>query len=204
MKIHFSPFSSNARKVLMTARELGLAPELVLVNLAKGEQRKPEFLALNPNGKVPLLVDGDFALSESQAIMAYLADTTPGQTLYPPDPRARALVNQWMFWSANHFGPAISMINCERVVKKMIGQGPPDEEMVARGEALFHGFAKILDAHLADRIWLCGGALSLADISVGCPLMIAVPAALPLEPYAHLRAWFARVQERDSWRSTAG
>lgn len=202
MKIFHSPFSSNAKKALMTALQLGLSLERVNVDLPKLEQRKPEFLALNPNGKVPVLVDGDFVLTESQAIMAYLADATPGQTLYPTELRARADVNRWMFWSANHWGPAISILNWERQVKKIVGQGDPDPSQVARGEALFHDFAKVLDAHLSDREWISGKALSLADISIGCPLMVAVPAQLPLAGYANIQKWFARLQALDAWKKT--
>lgn len=204
MKIYQSPFSSNARKVLVTAAHLGLSPELVKVDLAKREQRTPEFIALNPHGKVPVLVDGDFVLSESQAIMAYLADKTPGQTLYPTELRARADVNRWMFWSANHWGPAISTINWERMVKKFIGQGDPDPAQVARGEAMFHDFAKVLDAHLATREWISGGGLTLADIAVACPLMVAVPAQLPMAPYPNVAKWFARVQQLEAWKKAAG
>jgi glutathione S-transferase len=203
MKIYHSPYSSNARKVLMTASHLGLKPELVNIDLAKGEQRKPELLALNPNGKVPVLVDEEFVLFESQAIMAYLADKTSGHGLYPTELRARADVNKWMFWSANHWGPAISMINWERMVKKVLGQGEPDPVQLERAEGMFHGFAKVLDAHLAGREWLSGSALTLADIAVGCPLMVAVPAQIPLAPYANIQKWFARVQELDAWKKSA-
>ena len=186
----------------MTALQLGLDPERVNVDLTKGEQRKPEFLSLNPSGKVPVLVDGDFVLSESHAIMMYLADTTPGQTLYPTELRARADVNKWMFWSANHWGPAIATLNWERLVKKVLGLGEPDAAQVARGETLFHDFAKVLDAHLANREWISGKNVSLADISISCPLMVAVPVQLPLVPYANIQKWFARVQELESWKKT--
>lgn len=203
MKLYDSPFSSNAFKVRFAAHHLGIEPELVNIDLAKREQRNPEYLAVNPNGKVPALVDGDFVLSESQAIMAYLADKTSGQTIYPTDLRARAEVNQWMFWSANHWGPAISQINWERMVKKFLGMGEPDAAVVAKAEAMFHDFAKVLDAHLEKREWLAGKGVTIADIAVACPLMVAVPAQLPLEPYANIRAWFARVQELPSWKATA-
>lgn len=203
MKIHQSPYSSNSRKVLMTAYLLGLRPELIHVDLAKGEQRAADFVAINPNGKVPVMVDEDFVLFESHAIMAYLCDKTPGQTLYPRELRARADVNKWMFWSANHFGPAISMINWERSVKKVLGLGEPDRAQVERGEALFHTFAKVLEAHLERRDWLSGKTLTLADLAVGCPLMVAVPAGLPLEPYPRLWAWFERLQALDEWKRVA-
>ncbi|AKU97666.1 Glutathione S-transferase [Labilithrix luteola] len=203
MKLYHSPFSSNALKARVTAHHLGIEPELVTIDLAKGEQRRPEFMAVNPNGKVPVLVDDDFVLSESQAIMAYLADKTPGQTLYPTELRARAEVNKWMFWSANHWGPSISQINWERLVKKFLGMGEPDEAVVAKAVTMFHDFAKVLDSHLEKREWLVGNGVTLADIAVGCPLMVAVPAQLPLASYANLQAWFARVQELPAWKAVA-
>lgn len=71
-------------------------------------------------------------------------------------------------------------------------------------ERLFHDFAKVLDAHLENRQWLSGDRLSLADISVGCPLMVEVPAELPLAAYANIKRWFARVQNLDSWKRARG
>ncbi|WP_394828985.1 glutathione S-transferase family protein [Pendulispora albinea] len=204
MKLYVSPYSYNARKALVTAFQLGLSPERIVVDLVKLEQRAPAYLALNPSGKVPVLVDGDFVLCESQAIMAYLADATPGQSLHPTELRARAQVNRWMFWSANHWGVAISMINWERAVKKAIGAGEPDAAQIARGEGLFHDFSKVLDAQLAGRTWLAGDTLSLADISVACPLMVAAAAQLPIQPYRNIGAWFERVQSLDAWKRAAG
>ncbi|WP_394836945.1 glutathione S-transferase family protein [Pendulispora rubella] len=204
MKLYFSPYSYNARKALMTALQLGLSPEVRHVDLMKLEQRQPELLGLNPNGKVPVLVEDDFVLNESHAIMAYLADRTPGQTLYPTDLRARADVNRWLFWSSNHWGVAISMINWEKVVKKLIAAGDPDPAQIARGEMLFRDFAKVLDAHLANREWISGNALSLSDIAIACPLMVAARAEVPVAEFPNIEAWFARVQALDAWKRSAG
>jgi glutathione S-transferase len=88
------------------------------------------------------------------------------------------------------------------VVKRFLGLGEPDAGQIARGEALFHDFAKVLDAHLASREWISGKSLSLADIAIGCPLMVTVPAQIPIAPYANIQKWFARVQELDSWKKT--
>lgn len=203
MKLYYHPLSGNSRRVLLTVEHLGISVERTVVDLQNNEQRSDAHLARNPNGRVPVLIDDDFVLWESRAIMQYLCDKTPGQTIYPTDLRARAEVNQWMFWSANHWGPAISQINWERMVKKFLGMGEPDAAVVARAEAMFHDFAKVLDAHLAKREWLAGKGMTVADVAVGCPLMVAVPAQLPLEPYANVRAWFARVQELPSWKATA-
>ena len=86
---------------------LGIELKLQSVELAKGAQRTPEYLAITPTGKVPVLADGDFVVHESSAIMIYLAETKPGNTLYPAERRARAEVNRWLFWAANLWAPAV-------------------------------------------------------------------------------------------------
>ncbi len=203
MRLYHHPFSPNARRVVMTALHLGLPIELVSVDLAKGEQRQPHFLAMNPSGKVPVLEDGGFHLSESHAIMQYLADKTPRQTLYPPDLRARAEVNQWMFWSAQHFQPATSILVWERVVKGLLGLGAPDPLEERRGEQLVAEFAEILDEHLSGGAWLCGSRLTLADLAVAAPLGYTEPARLPVTQLASLQAWLMRVQQLEAWKKTA-
>lgn len=204
MKLHHFAFSSNSRKVAMTVAHLNIPIETTIVDLAKGEQRKPDYLALNPNGKVPTLVDGDLVLWESHAIMTYLADKTEGHTLYPKELRARADVNRWLFWSANHWGPAIAILNFENVVKKMVGAGEPDPAQVQRGETFVKDNAKVLDQHLAGRTWVSGDGLTLADFSIAAPLMYTRVAKIPVGDYANLQAWLARVQELDAWKKTAG
>jgi glutathione S-transferase len=188
----------------MTILELGIADrvELVKVDLGKGEQRAPEYLRINPNGRVPTLVDEGLVLWESHAIMQYLADGTPGQRLYPVERQPRADVNRWLFWNASHFGPAIGILNRERWVKRLIGLGDPDPREVARGEELFTAFARVLDAHLGGKEWIARGQLTLADLAVASELSTAVPAKLPMTGFANLQAWLARVQTRDAWNKT--
>jgi glutathione S-transferase len=188
----------------MTAVQLGINLELVVVDLAHGQHRTPEYLRLNPNGKVPLLDDDGFRLWESHAIMQYLSDQTPGQSIYPLNVRARADVNRWLFWSAYHFTPAVGMISRERVSKSMVGgTGAADPAEVARGEALLRAAASVLDAHLAGRQWLAQGALTLADLAIAAPLMHMEAARLPLADFANLQAWFDRVQALEAWQTTS-
>ena len=101
MRLYHHPMSSNARRALMTAIHLGLPLELAEVDLMNADDRR-RLAELNPNGKVPVLADGDFLLWESCAIMQYLAEQVPGQTIYPQAPQARADVNRWLFWAAQH------------------------------------------------------------------------------------------------------
>lgn len=202
MRLYHHPISSNARRAVMTAHHLGQPLELVLLDLSSSEQRK-HLLSLNPNEKIPVLVDGDFILWESCAIMQYLADKTPGQTVYPTELRARADVNRWMFWSAQHLTPAISIFYWENFIKGLIGAGQPDPVELSRGAVDLEAVASVLDGHLARRQWVCGDGLTLADLAIAAPLMASGPGRVPLAPYHHLQAWFGRMQELEAWRHTA-
>jgi glutathione S-transferase len=206
MRLHHHPMSANARRAVMTALHLGLVAkgdvQLVVVDLAKGEQRGPAFSALNPNHRVPVLEDDGFVLTESHAIMQYLADETAGQKIYPTERRARADVNRWLFWNAHHFAPAIAVINWENLIKPMLGRGDPDPRELARGETLIAQCAGVLDAHLAGKQWIAGDALTLADLAISTPLMSTAPAKLPVTQYANIQAWFARVQALEAWKKT--
>jgi glutathione S-transferase len=206
MRLYHFSLSSNARRAVMTALHLAsLLPrpvELVAVDLSKGAQRAPEFLRLNPNGKVPVLVDGDFVLNECYAIMQYLADCAPGQALWPSEPRARADVNRWMFWCANEFSPHLAILNFENWIKAMMGAGSPDAARVAQAETELRARAAVLDAHLASRTWISGEQLSLADFALAASLMSTTQARLPVTDLPHLNAWWARVRELPAWQQT--
>jgi glutathione S-transferase len=201
MRLYYHPLSSNSRRVVMTAIHLNVTLERVVVDLLRGEHRAADYLRLNPNGKVPLLDDDGFTLWESHAIMQYLADRSPAQTIYPQDVRRRADVNRWLFWSAYHFTPAVGMISRERVSKRMVGgSGAPDPIEIERGEALLTTAAALLDAHLAGKAWIAQDTLTLADLAIAAPLMHTEAARLPVAEFANLQAWLARVQALDAWK----
>lgn len=202
MRLYQHPMSANARAAIMTVYQLNAPVELVFVDLQRQEQTRPEFLKMNPNHRVPVLEDGDFHLWESRAIMQYLAERTPGQTIYPTQPRARADVNRWLFWSAQHFAPAIGIFFWENVVKGMIGRGAPDPVELQRGDRVFNEFAAVLDAHLADREWISGSSLTLADLSIAAAYGCAAPGKAPVAWYANLQKWFKRMQALAVWQRT--
>lgn len=203
MKIYQHPNSSNARRAVITARHLALPVDLVFVDLQKGAQRSAEYLAINPNGKVPTLVEDDgFSLHECYAIMAYLADKSGAATLYPTALRARADVNRWMFWCANEFSPKVAVLNWENMMKGMFGLGAPDEARVADASKALRGLGQILETQLARHAYLCGDTLTLSDFAVACSLMTMVPAKLPLADLPALNGWLGRVQALDAWKAT--
>ena len=200
MRLYYHPMSPNARRALMAAIQLNVRFERILVDIRKGENKRPEYLKLNPNGKVPTLEDDGFVLWESRAIMIYLAEKTPGHALYGESPQSHADVNHWLFWDAVHFSPAVQVVAFERVVKAMLGMGPPDPKEIERGEKMIAPLMPVLDGQLAGREWLCGQALSLADLSIATPLVLAERAQIALPP--NVAAWFARVQALDAWKQT--
>src|SRR5882724_8847780 len=130
MKLYMNALSPNVRRVRLTAAVLGLPLEENTLDLARGEQRSPEYLVLNPNGAIPTLVDGDFVLTESRAIMQYLAAKQPGAGLVPRDEMARADVTRWQFWDAAHFSPQLGTLGFEKLIKGMVGLGDPDTAKV--------------------------------------------------------------------------
>jgi glutathione S-transferase len=202
MKLYHHPMSSNARRAVMTALILEAPVELELVDLQKRQQREPEYLALNPNGRVPTLVDGDFVLWESLAIMEYLAGSTPGQTLFPREGRARANVQRWLFWTASHWSPTTAQIVFERFLKGMLGQGEPNAYALERGEQTWGQLADVLDGALAKSRWVAGEAMTLADLAIAAPLMYRQPAKLPLEGRANIERWFGQVSALEAWKKT--
>ena len=201
MRLHYGTLSSNSRRVRITAQLLGIKLEEVAVDLRDSTQRG-ELVKLNPNSKVPVFVDDDFVLWESIAIMQYLCDRTPDQTLYPAEPRARAEVNRWLSWAQAHWSPAIGAISWENVWKKFVTGQAPDPEQVKRHETTFQQVASVLDRHLASRTWIVGDSLSLADIAAGTPLMMIRAARLPIRPFEHVLAWLGRLSELPAWQAT--
>jgi glutathione S-transferase len=125
MKLYNANLSPNALRVRAVAGELGITLDIVDVDLRKGENKTPEYLAMNPNGKVPVLVDGDLVLWESRAINRYMASLRPERGLYPDDAKRRALIDQWSYWQAIHLSPAIQRVVFERLLKSRFGLGEP-------------------------------------------------------------------------------
>lgn len=196
MKLYDFPFSPNCRKVRAVAYELGVQLEHVPVNLFKGESRAPGFLARNPNGRVPVLEDGDLVLWESTAIMRYLAADS---ALLPSSRRAAADVDRWIAWQLAHLGPAMSKVAYERVVKPLAQRGTPDAALIAAGSAEFVTLTGVLDAALAGRDHVAG-ELSIADFALAAHYSLAESCGLAVAPFARVAAWLARVLGRDSMR----
>lgn len=197
MKLYTFPASPNSLKVTATAYQVGVDLDLVMVDLGKREQLKPEFGELNPNRKIPTLVDGNFVLWESTAIMFYLAEK--GGAMIPSDMHERMRMHQWISWNLAHMGPACGTLLFERVVKGLLGLGEPDAAAIKQGEGNFHRFAQVLNGHLKGREYLVGDSSSLADYHVVAQFVHSKAAEYPLAEYAEVGRWSAALLGSEPW-----
>jgi len=199
MKLYNANFSPNCLRVRAVIFELGADVEIVEVDVFGGGTKTPEYLAINPNGKVPAFVDGDLALFESRAINAYLASLDPSRRLYPEELKKRAIVDQWSYWQAIHLGPSSQKLTFEKVLKEKFGRGKPDENVIAAEAQETTKLLGVLDRGLAGRVWIAGD-LSIADFALASTLTRRKAAGIDLDAFAKVAVWIDRLESRDSWR----
>lgn len=199
MKLYTFPASPNSLRVFAVAHELGLDLEMVPVDLTKGEHMKPEFLKLNPNHKIPTLVDGDFVLWESGAIMLYLAYKAGGR-LIPADPKPRAQMHQWLAWNTAHMGPACQIFLFENFVKGLFNLGEPDAKRLAQGADEFARFGAVLNAHLKGRRHLVGDSTTIADHHVCAVFVHAGLCGMPVAQFAEIQRWCGEMTATAPWQ----
>lgn len=203
MKLYGFPPSPNTWKVRAFAHHIGAPLELEIVDLTKGQQRTEDYLALNPCGRAPVLVDDGFKLWESNAILQYIGAKakTP---LWPEDARTRADIMRWQSWQLAHWHAGVVPMLIENLVKPLVLKaGEPDAKVLAQAAETFHKEAPVLDKHLANRIYLVNDTLTLADFSVAAPLFYTEQGKIPLETYGNIKRWFGKVSALPAWRETA-
>jgi glutathione S-transferase len=196
LKIWGRKNSVNVQKVMWGIGELGLPHERIDIAGAFGGNREPSYLALNPNGLVPTLQDGDFVLWEGNTILRHLAEQHGRGLLEPVDPKARAHASQWMDWQLSVLGPAI------RDAFWGLIRTPPekrDHEAIARSKALTTAAIRILDGQLAKTAYVAGEAFSMGDIPVGL-MSYRFRALVPERPsLPHFERWYAAISARQAF-----
>ena len=197
MKLYHFP-SPNPQKVTFALKELRLDCELVPVDLSKGEQRDARFTAVNPFGRVPVLVDGDLTLWESHAILAYLGEKTG--RLWPQSPAGRADALRWLFFQSQHIMPAAGEVAL-RIRARVLGIAL-DEAVVARGEKGLAAVLPIIEARLAQNRWMLGAEFSLVDCAY-CPIFNVVEkAGFSLAEFPRVSAYLDTIRARPAWKET--
>lgn len=181
--------SGNAYKARLMLNKLGLAYTRIEMDIDAGATRTPAFLALNPDGRIPLLVlDDDTQLPESNAILAFLAK---GTDLLPEAPRDFAQVLRWLFWEQYSHEPNIATVRywLTHGVEMTPFRKLALEDKRAKGEAAL----SVMEAHLATRDFFVAGRFTIVDIALYAYTHVAEEGGFDLAPYPRLRAWLARV-----------
>jgi glutathione S-transferase len=188
--------SVNVQKVVWCCDEIGLPYERVDAGGAFGRNNTPEYLAMNPNGLVPVIEDDGFVLYESNAIVRYLA-AKHGSPLFPLELHARADVDRWMEWQSTGYTPAMTQVFWQLV------RTPPEKRDAAAIEASREKGEKhsaVLDAHLKGREFVAGNAFSAADIVVGCAAHRWLNLPMAREARPELERWYAMLRSRPGAR----
>ena len=181
----------NGWKASVALEELGLPYQVHAIDLLSGAQRAPDYLAINPNGRIPAIVDHDaedFAVFESGAILIYLAEKT-GQ-LMPSDAKGRSRVLQWLMFQMGGIGPMMGQANVfHRYFPEKI------QVVIDRYQGESGRLFGVLDRHLADHEWLAGD-YSIADIANWCWVRTHKWSGVNIEPFEHLQRWVAAIAAR--------
>ncbi|WP_020407627.1 glutathione S-transferase family protein [Hahella ganghwensis] len=203
MKAYLVYGSPNCRKVLATIQHLQLDVEIEYLEFDKGDLMTPEYTALNPNRKVPVLVDGDFRLWESNAICQYLACQYGSGELFSGSPQERANITRWLFWEMAHFNLASGTILMETFFKPLFMGASGDPAKIAEGKERFAIYAQILDDQLAQTPFVAGDKLTIADFAVASQSDHWDAGDVPYQPYKNIIQWLERLNCVESWNSTA-
>jgi glutathione S-transferase len=193
--------SPHSRKVRLLAAELGIPLHTVACDPRIGETRSADFLAKNPNGKVPTLEEDGFVLWESPAILKYLAAKHPETGLGGRDAKTEALIDQWLFWWVSGPEAAIDALAWELIIKPMVLKQPGNNPgIMADARARIDRYLPVLDKQLEDRDYIVG-ALSVADFAVG-PRFDRAPDLLKFDisPYGNIGAWLKRLRAKPYWQ----
>jgi glutathione S-transferase len=180
--------SINVQKVVWCADELGLAYERIDAGGKFGVNDTPEYLAMNPNGLVPVIDDGGFVLYESNAIVRYLAARAGPGSLWPQEPQARADIDRWMDWMSTSYTPAMRDAFMQLI---RTPEAQRNAALIEPSRAKSEKLSAILDAHLEGRRNLTGDAFTAADIVVGCAAHRWLNLPVPREPRPNLERWYA-------------
>ncbi|MGH6781556.1 MAG: glutathione S-transferase family protein [Sphingomonadaceae bacterium] len=186
MKLYHHPLSGHAHRVRLFLSLIGVEHELIEVDLMAGAHKRPDFLAINPFGQVPVLDDNGVIVADSNAILVYLAKTTGRSDWLPEVPAAAAAVQRWLSVAAGElaYGAAaarlVTLFGAKRDASEVIGRG--------------HALLAVLEGELAERDWLASDRPTIADVALYSYVARAPEGNVDLAPYRAVNAWLARIE----------
>jgi glutathione S-transferase len=201
MKLYVFPPSGRVVGIVALKHYLALACDVHAIDLGRDDHLTADYVALNPNRKMPALEDDSFVLWEANAILFYLATKHPNSGLWPSDLRSQADVLRWLAWESAHWdAESIGMVTFEKNSKAVLRLGAPDPAFIARGQQNFLRFAGALNESLKGRPWLIGERLTIADFSVGGLIPSAERAGLPVGDFPEVVRWYRGLAALPAWQ----
>ncbi|HSR89063.1 MAG TPA: glutathione S-transferase family protein [Candidatus Udaeobacter sp.] len=191
----YGPKASSALRCYWLLEELGVPYEVMPFDFSKGDSQSPEFLKMNPNGKVPVIVDDGFVLWESLAINYYLIEKYKATNLVGETLQQHAEVNQWIVWSISHLQPSFYPL----VIQKFSNLPESEATKIAREKDLPH-YLPILESHLSDKEYVALDKFTLADITVMSIMEMASFINYDMSAYPNITAWMNRVGQREAFK----
>lgn len=186
IKVYRHALSGHCHRVELFLNLLDLPHTLIDVDLATGEHKRPDFLARNIFGQVPVIEDGEVTLGDSNAILVYLALRYGGEAWLPRDPGAQARVQRWLSFAAGELAAGPGLARIIRVFGRDID--------IARPHAIAADALGVLDRHLEGRGFLAADAPTIADLAVYAYVAHAPEGGVPLDPWPNIRGWLARIE----------
>jgi glutathione S-transferase len=200
MKLYTYPITANALKIELLINAGNIALDTEIIDLPQGEHKTSDYLAINPAGKIPLIIDGEYVLAESNAILIYLAQYYKSK-LWPSRIDTQAKVMQWLFWQASEWASVAGGFSFQRVLRPAWA-GQADEKKLSASQAGFASACMFLSNHLEKQRFLAGDNVSLADISIGAFFIFRKEALMNIEPFEGLNRWLEELESQKWWQKT--
>lgn len=198
MKIYWIK-AQAPRRVLALIKHLGIDADCIEIDAKAGGLRHPDYASLNPNRKAPTLVDGDYVLWESSAIMMYLC-IKAGSDMWPKDnPAEQVEVLRWLSWNDCHWMRAVGPFYFEHVVKPTFGLGAPDSAALQSCVPELKTLAAILESHLASHTFVAGDRLTIADFQLASMACYWRESEMPLDGFPHIVRWLDSLLRLPAW-----
>ncbi|MCL1471919.1 glutathione S-transferase family protein [Argonema antarcticum] len=197
LKLYHTPISPNSRRVWIALLEKQIPFELVTLNL-DGDQLQPDFIAISPFHHIPVLVDDDFSIVESLAILDYLEAKYPTPAMLPTDAKALATVRMVELVTVNELFPAMNPLTY-----RMLGIPTDDPQKLEQAEQRIHTVLKFFEGLLRSSTYFGGSpTITLAELVAGTVVPWMPALGVPLDNYPHLSAWCERLSAREAWQNT--
>ncbi len=195
IQIYGSPLSSAGRCFWML-EEAGVAYERIPLSMRDRQHKSAEYLAINPNGKVPTLVDNKLVIWESMAITQYLAEKYKPE-LIPDTPEQRSQVNQWTYWSILDLQPPLTDI---LIQTQFVPEERRNLALLEKSQAMIPSRLQMLDEHLKNVPFVAGEKFTIADLNVASVVGICQMVKIALEPYAGITLWLEKISQRPGFQ----